>query len=85
NPMKGIQMLLDLNQKNPDQPGVLFHLGRLAIRTGQYDKAVERLEKTVALDPARSEAFCFLAQAYQELGQSEKAAEAQKRCENNPL
>lgn len=85
NPMKGIQMLLDLNQKNPDQPGVLFHLGRLAIRTGQYDKAVERLEKTVALDPARNEAFCFLAQAYQELGQSEKAAEAQKKCENTPL
>ncbi|MBK6947254.1 MAG: tetratricopeptide repeat protein [Haliscomenobacter sp.] len=85
NPMKGIQMLLDLNQNNPDQPGVLFHLGRLAMRTGQFDKAAERLEKTVSLDPARSEAFCLLAQAYQELGQPGKAAEAQKKCENNPL
>lgn len=85
NPMKGIQMLLDLNQKNPDEPGVLFHLGRLAMRTGQFDKAVERLEKTISLDPGRSEAFCLLAQAYQELAQPEKAVEAQKKCENNPL
>ncbi len=85
NPMKGIQMLLDLNQKNPDQPGVLFHLGRLAMRTGQFGKAVERLEKTVILDPGRTEAYCLLAQAYQELSQREKALEAQKKCENSPL
>lgn len=83
NPMKGILMLVDLDKTFPDQPGILFHLGRLALRTGQYDKAIARLEKVIALDPERAEAFCLLAQAYSETGEQEKSDAAQTRCETN--
>ena len=87
NPMKGIQMLLELDRNNPDQPAVLFHLGRLGIRTGQYDKAIQRLEKVLALDPSRFDAYCLLAQAYAGLGNSAKAGEYEKKCTeaNNDL
>ena len=83
NPMKGILMLVDLDKTFPNQPGILFHLGRLALRTGQYEKAIARLEKVTDLDPGRTEAFCLLAQAYSETGEEAKSEAAQTRCETN--
>ena len=44
-------MMVDLNKNNPDQPAVLFHLGRLAMKTGQTGKAVERLRQAAILRP----------------------------------
>jgi len=51
NPMKGIMMLLDLNKQNPEDVSILFQLARLGIQTGQYAKAVERIEKALSIDP----------------------------------
>jgi|NOAtaT_6_FD_contig_121_260974_length_2417_multi_5_in_0_out_0_2 predicted Zn-dependent protease len=83
NPMKGIQMLLQLQQEYPENAGVYYQLGRLAIQTGQYEKAVERLEKAIALASGRTEAFCLLQQAYEALGDQIKAAQAGARCNRN--
>lgn len=80
NPMKGIQMLLRLNEEYPDHAAVLFQLGRFGIQTGQYEKAIARLEKAVSLEPKRTEAYCLLSKAYLELGQSEKARQAEEKC-----
>ncbi len=83
NPMKGIQQLLELEKVYPENAGVYFHLGRLAMRTGQYARAVERLEKATALDSGRKEAFCVLQEAYEALGETDKAASALARCNRN--
>jgi predicted Zn-dependent protease len=83
NPMKGIQMLLQLQQEYPENAGVYYQLGRLAIQTGQYAKAAERLEKAIALGSRRTEAFCLLQQAYEALGDQIKAAQAGTRCNRN--
>lgn len=83
NPMKGIQMLLQLQEEYPENAGVYYQLGRLAIRTGQYEKAVERLERAIALGSGRIEAFCLLQQAYEALGDQIKAAQARTRCNRN--
>lgn len=80
NPMKGILMLVDLNKKNPDNVPVLTQLGRLGIQTGQYAKAVQRLEKAVALDPDNTRAHCLLADAYRGLGNEVKEAESRAKC-----
>lgn len=80
NPMKGILMLVDLNKKNPDNTMVLFHLGRLSIQTGQYAKAVERLERVVALEPENKEAGCLLAQALEETGDQQRAEIFREKC-----
>lgn len=79
--MKGIVMLRDLDAKNPDNPSVLYHLGRLAVRTGQWDRAIERLERSAALGPSNQNTWCLLALAYKETGNQPKAAACQQKCE----
>ncbi len=81
NPMKGVLMLVDLNKQNPGSPIVLTQLGRLAIKTGQFDKAVERLEQAIAAEPNNTTANCLLVQAYEGVGNETKAKDFQKKCD----
>ena len=81
NPMKGILMMVDLNKNNPDQPAVLFHLGRLAMKTGQTGKAVERLRQAAILRPEHRDTWCLLAQAEEAEGHVQEAQEASAKCE----
>ncbi|MCU0345552.1 MAG: hypothetical protein MUC59_01330 [Saprospiraceae bacterium] len=83
-PMKGVLMLVDLNKQYPDNPIVLTQLGRLAIKTSQFDKAVERLSKAVELEPSNKVATCLLAQAYEGLGDAAKATDFKSKCEKLP-
>ncbi|HMG16822.1 MAG TPA: tetratricopeptide repeat protein [Saprospiraceae bacterium] len=80
NPMKGILMLRDLNEKYPDQPGVILQLGQLAMRTGQYEKAIERFKKALTLLPKESNIYCLLADAYTAKGDNVASFEAAKKC-----
>jgi tetratricopeptide (TPR) repeat protein len=79
-PMKGILMLLDLNKKQPDNVTVLATLGRLAIKTGQYDKAIGRLEKARSLDEKNNDVKCLLSIAYKETGREKESAELAQYC-----
>lgn len=79
-PMKGISILLELSEKYPESAAVAFQLGRFGMQTGQYEKAVQRLEKVVSLEPNRREAYCLLSEAYRKLGNIEQADEAEKKC-----
>ncbi|MEL7020129.1 MAG: tetratricopeptide repeat protein [Bacteroidota bacterium] len=80
NPMKGILMLVDLNKKNPENIGVLNNLGRLAMKTGQFPKAVERFGQTLAIEPDNRDAICMIAQAYEALQENDRAAQYAERC-----
>ena len=80
-PMKGILMLVDLNKQYPDDVLVLTQLGRLAIKTAQFDRAVQRLSRAVELEPANKVAVCLLAQAYGGLGDTTKSADFKTKCE----
>jgi len=82
NPMKGILMLIDLVKKNPDNVPVLNQLGRLAIKTGQFDKAIERLSHAVSVEPENPTANCLLGQAYESSGNLEKASEYTAKCKS---
>jgi len=78
--MRGITMLLELNRNHPDNVSVLNNLGRLAIKTGQYDRAVQRLERVLELDPENPVAICLLADAWQGAGDEAKADQFAKAC-----
>jgi Flp pilus assembly protein TadD len=80
NPMKGVLMLVDLNKTNPKNASVLTQLGRLAIKTSQYDKAVERLQGALAVEPENTLANCLLVKAYRGLGDEMKAKEFESKC-----
>jgi predicted Zn-dependent protease len=79
-PMKGIGILRDLSAKLPDNIPVLLALGRLSIQSGQYDKAKERLQKVLKLDPQNTEALYFLAITEAQLGHKEEAVRLFDMC-----
>jgi predicted Zn-dependent protease len=71
-PMKAVMMLRELETKHPNAPSVYSALGRLAIKTGQWQRAIERLEKAWSLDKNNPNTPCLLAKAYQETGNTAK-------------
>lgn len=81
NPMKGIMMLLDLNKQDPENVSVLFQLARLGIQTGQYTKAIDRIEKALSVDANNPRIICLAEEAYRNVGNNEKADEFQRKCE----
>jgi tetratricopeptide (TPR) repeat protein len=81
NPMKGILMMLELNKQYPENVLVLTQLGRLAMKTSQFEKAVQRLQQAIAIEPDNPGANCLLADAYSGLGDTSKAEAARKKCE----
>jgi tetratricopeptide (TPR) repeat protein len=80
NPMKGIGMLTALTKEYPNDPTIFMTLGKLAMRTGQYDKAVGRFEKVIELDKTNKAAHCLLADAFEHLEQHDKAVPHIKFC-----
>lgn len=79
-PMKAVKLLRGLEAEHPDNPAVYNALGRLAIKTGQWERAIERLEKARSLDPQNPNTVCLLAKAYNGIGNSAKAAEFEILC-----
>lgn len=80
NPMAGILMLRELNTKYPKDVTILNQLGRLALKTNQIPKAVERLEQAIALDKDNKTTICLLAEAYAAAGKTEKAQIFGTKC-----
>jgi tetratricopeptide (TPR) repeat protein len=78
--MQGVQLLLGIIEKHPDHIPANLILGRYGIISGQYDKAVVRLEKVVKLDPKNSEALFYLAEAYNALGRKDDAVKTFEQC-----
>jgi len=80
NPMKGIQLLLELNRNNPDDVSVLYHLARFGMRTGQYDKAEERLRKALSLEPGQRRLHCLMAELQRQLNKPDLARTYEEHC-----
>jgi len=80
NPMKGILLLRELERKYPDNARVYTTLAQLAIRTNQWEKAEERLEKAVELAPDNPDAVCNLARVYETLNKMDRSAAMAERC-----
>jgi len=63
-PMKGIQLLAGLATTYPDSPAPPYHLARLAVRTGQYERALTRIEQALKLDPSGQRIACLAIDIY---------------------
>lgn len=75
NPMEGIQSLLEVVKRDSTNMYAQFMLGYGGIVTGQYDRAIERLNLVLKAEPENVEAVFLLAEAYERHGENEKAAQ----------
>lgn len=86
-PMKGITMLREVVEKDPNNEMANFNLGILSIQSKQYEKAVPRFEKIVEMNPENWKARFYLGIAFKESGKKEKAKEQfelVKKLEQDP-
>jgi len=79
-PMVGVSTLLGLVKKHPNNPRVNLELGRLSILSGQFDKALPRLEKVLQQDTLQAETLFLLGETYNGLGRKDEAIEAFSKC-----
>lgn len=76
NTMKGVQMLLDVVRQDPKQEFALLTLGTLAMYRNDYQKASERFEQILEVNPEQQEAKFYLANCYQNMGKKAEAKAA---------
>lgn len=74
-PMQGILLLREVVAKNPGHEMAQFNLGILSVKSGQYDKAVERFQKVLEINPSNNEARFLLGRTYSALGKKDLALE----------
>ncbi|MEM7573986.1 MAG: hypothetical protein AAF433_13850 [Bacteroidota bacterium] len=79
-PMRGIMRLRELQESHPEDPRPLISLGRLALQTNQLERAAERLDAALELDPTNQAAICLRAETYQRAGQLVDAARLSELC-----
>lgn len=74
-PMKGIMMLREVINAEPEHENANLNLGFLSMKSGQFEKATERFKKVLEINPARIDMYVYLGEAYVRLGQNDKAIE----------
>ena len=79
-PMKGIQMLATLATNYPESSLPPYHLARLAVQTGQYERAEERIEQARRLDPEDARIACLAKEIYTAVNKPQKAGELADLC-----
>jgi len=72
NPMQGIQLLLDVVKNDPKNLKANLNLGLFSMKSGQYEKAVERFKTVITQDPS-AEAWFYLASSYENMGNKSDA------------
>ena len=85
--MEGIKKLLDVVRKDSTNMKAQMMLGVGGYVSGQYDKAIERLQKVITAQPDNLEAIAFLADTYAAKGDKAEAIKwytISRRLVNDP-
>jgi len=75
-PMKGILLLREVVTADPNHEMAQFNLAMLSVKSGQLDKAIDRLNTVLKINPKRIDVFFYLGQVYSSKGDKAKAIEA---------
>lgn len=73
NPMEGIMMLREIIGKDENNVEAQYWLGVFSVRSGQYDKAIERFNKVIQIRPDYIAAYIDMGGLYVEMDSTEKA------------
>jgi len=80
-PMTGIGLLLEVVKEDPKNRSANLNLGLFAMKSGQYEKAVDRFKTIIANDPKPElEPYFYLAETYKQLGRKAEAIAAYQKC-----
>lgn len=73
-PMRGIMMLREIVQEEPDNVEAHWHLGLFSVQSGQFDKALERFKKVRDLNAeAFPDVWFYLGRTYATLDSTDQA------------
>ncbi len=75
NPMQGISLLLEVVKQDPDNIKANTNLGLFSMKSGQYQKAVDRFLKVLSQKPT-AETYFYLGTSYENLSQNQEAVSA---------
>jgi predicted Zn-dependent protease len=78
-PMQGIALLLDVVKQDPNNHEANLNLGMFSMKSGQFEKAVQRF-KTLIAQKEEVEPYFYLAESYKQLGQKKEAIAAYEKC-----
>ncbi len=87
-PMKGIGLLMEVLAVDSNNIDALINLGYFSIQSTQYDKAIERFNKVLEIDPENAEAYLYMTDLYVQMGEIEKGLsylERYKSFQEDPL
>jgi cytochrome c-type biogenesis protein CcmH/NrfG len=74
--MKGIMLLREVVAADPKHEMAQYNLGMLSVKSGQLDKAIERFNTVLEINPERTEVNFFLGQVYLQQGDTTKAIQS---------
>ena len=87
--MQGVQQILEVSRRDSTNMYAQFMLALGGLESGQFDKAIERLNKVVLHEPHNLEAVLILAEAYEQKGDKSSAIHwytaAKSRANNQDL
>ncbi len=72
-PMQGVTMLREVLAADPKNELALLNMGMLSIQSGQYERAVERLEELVKINPNHAQGHLLLGIALMNTGDKVRA------------
>lgn len=78
--MKGVGLLKEVVAKDSTNVQAIFTLGMLSIQSGQFDKAQERFEKLITIQPFNPEYYFYLGEVYAKGGNTQKAIKTYETC-----
>lgn len=81
-PMQGIKLLLEVVKQDPKNISANMNLGLFSIKSGQYDKAVDRFKLIIEAEGSKVnfEPYYYMAEAYTQLGKKPEAIAAYEKC-----
>ena len=86
-PMKGIMMLREVVTEDPEHENAQMNLGFLSMKSGQFDKARERFQKVLEINPSRVDMYVYIGESFVRTGDKKEAIrnfEIFKNLTNDP-
>jgi Tfp pilus assembly protein PilF len=68
-------LLREVLVEDPKNELALYNMGMLSIQSGQHDKAIERLEELIKVNPSHTQGHLLLGIAFMNTGNNQRAKE----------